>query len=51
MKAAEFITEAFDQPYNLRWEKGDHGNDHDAIVLLPDGRYLSIMFNEEDEDE
>jgi len=51
MRAQEFIIEAFDQPYNLRWEKGDHGNDHDALVLLPDGAYLSIMFNEEGEDE
>ena len=51
MRAKEFIIEAFDQPYNLRWEKGDHGNDHDALVLLPDGAYLSIMFNEEGEDE
>lgn len=45
------IEEAFDQPYKLKWEKGDHGNDHDALVLLPDGTYLSIMFNEDDEDE
>ena len=45
------VAEAFDQPYNLKWEKGDHGNDHDALVLLPDGTYLTIMFNEDDEDQ
>ena len=44
MKAQEFITEAFDQPYRLRWEKGDHG-DVDAVAKMDDGNYLSIMFN------
>lgn len=40
------VNEAFDQPYKLRWEKGDHG-DIDAIAKLSDGNYLSIMFNKE----
>ena len=38
------VSEAFDQPYKLRWEKGDYG-DVDAIAKLDDGNYLSIMFN------
>ena len=40
------VNEAFDQPYRLRWERGDHG-DLDAIAKLDDGNYLSIMFNKE----
>ena len=38
------VNEAFDQPYKLKWEKGDHG-DVDAIAKMDDGNYLSIMFN------
>ena len=38
------VNEAFDQPYKLKWEKGDYG-DVDAIAKLDDGNYLSIMFN------
>jgi pyrimidine deaminase RibD-like protein len=38
------VNEAFDQPYKLKWEKGDHG-DIDAIAKMDDGNYLSIMFN------
>jgi len=38
------VTEAFDQPYRLRWEGGDYG-DVDAIAKMDDGNYLSIMFN------
>ena len=40
------VNEVFDQPYKLKWEKGDHG-DVDAYTQLPDGNYLSIMFNKE----
>ena len=40
------VAEAFDQPYKLKWEKGDHG-DYDALATLDDGTYLSIMFNNE----
>jgi len=43
------ITEAFDQPYPLRWEAGEFG-DYDAYTKLPDGSNLSIMFNKEDDD-
>lgn len=49
LKAMEFakkqkVKEAFDQPYKLRWEKGDYG-DVDAVAKMDDGNYLSIMFN------
>jgi hypothetical protein len=40
------VNEAFDQPYPIKWEKGDHG-DLDALAKLPDGSPLSIMFNQE----
>lgn len=42
------LTEAFDQPYKLKWEKGEHG-DYDALATLDDGTYLSIMFNLSDQ--
>lgn len=38
------VNEAFDKPYKLKWEKGDHG-DVDAYAKIADGNYLSIMFN------
>ena len=41
------IDEGFDQPYPIIWEKGYHG-DVDALAKLPDGTYLSIMFNKQD---
>jgi hypothetical protein len=41
------IDEGFDQPYPIKWEKGDHG-DIDALARLPDGTNLSIMFNKQD---
>ena len=44
MKIKELIAEAFDQPYKLKWEKGDYG-DVDAYAKMDDGNYLSIMFN------
>jgi pyrimidine deaminase RibD-like protein len=37
------IHEAFDQPYPFEWEESDSG-DIDALTTLPDGTYLSIMF-------
>ena len=55
-KAVDFITqsrpvtEAFDQPYPIKWEKSEHG-DYDALATLGDGTYLSIMFNNEGDDE
>jgi len=37
------VTEAFDQPYNIRWSKGDHG-DYDAFAQLDDDSSLEIAF-------
>ena len=45
MRAKEFITEAFDQPYSFKWEKGEESMD--ALAQLPDGSNLSIMFNQD----
>ena len=42
------IDEGFDQPYPITWEKGDSRGDVDALAKLPDGTYLSIMFNKLD---
>jgi hypothetical protein len=43
-QAQQSVTETFDQPYKIKWEKSDYG-DVDAIAKLDDGNYLSIMFN------
>ena len=45
-----FLNEAFDQPYPVKWEKGEFG-DYDALATLGDGTYLSIMFNREEDGE
>jgi hypothetical protein len=45
----EDLNEAFDQPYQLKWDNGEFG-DYDAYTQLPDGSSLSIMFNREDDD-
>ena len=37
------VKEAFDQPYDIRWSKGDHG-DYDAYAELDDGTGLEIAF-------
>ena len=50
LRRATGIIEAFDQPYTPKWEKSDYG-DYDALVNLPDGTNLSIMFNHEGDDE
>ena len=50
MRASEFLNESFNQPYPIRWEKSEHG-DYDALAKLDDGTYLSIMFNNEGDDE
>lgn len=44
------VNEAFNQPYPIKWEKGDHG-DLDALATLPDGSPLSIMFNQQQDDD
>ena len=43
MRAQDFIVEAFNQPYPIKWEKSEHG-DYDALATLDDGTHLSIMF-------
>jgi predicted transcriptional regulator len=43
------VAETFDQPYSADLEKSEHG-DYDALVQLPDGSHLSIMFNNEGND-
>jgi hypothetical protein len=45
-KDQKVVSEGFNQPYPLKWEKGEHG-DYDALARLDDGNYLSIMFNKE----
>jgi hypothetical protein len=45
-----FLNEAFNQPYPVKWEKGEFG-DYDALATLADGTYLSIMFNREEDGE
>jgi GNAT superfamily N-acetyltransferase len=44
------VVEAFDQPYKGKWEKSE-SDSHDMLVRLPDGTNLSIMFNNEGNDE
>jgi len=44
MRSREFVTEAFTAPYPMTWEHGDES--HDALVKLPDGSNLSIMFSQ-----
>jgi hypothetical protein len=44
------ISEGFDQPYPLKWEKSNYG-DVDALANLPDGGPLSIMFNKQQDDD
>jgi hypothetical protein len=39
------LDEAFDQPYSMKWEKSEADESVDALVRLPDGTNLSIMFN------
>jgi GNAT superfamily N-acetyltransferase/phage gp37-like protein len=45
------IWEAFDQPYPHEIEQKSEFGDYDTLVRLPDGNYLSIMFNHEGNDE
>lgn len=37
------VAEAFNSPYPMTWEHGDES--HDALVKLPDGTNLSVMFS------
>ena len=45
------LDEAFDQPYSMTWEKSEADESMDALVRLPDGSNLSIMFNMEYDNE
>jgi len=40
------VTENFNQPYPIKWEKSEVGNSQDALATLDDGSPLSIMFND-----
>lgn len=44
------VAEAFDKPYKSKWKKSEHG-DYDTLIKLPDGTNLSIMFNNQGDDE
>ena len=44
------VAEAFDNPYKTKTEKSDYG-DIDMLAKLPDGTNLSIMFNNQGDDE
>ena len=44
------VAEAFDNPYKTKIEKSDYG-DVDMLAKLPDGTNLSIMFNNQGDDE
>ena len=46
----EGVAEAFDNPYKTKTEKSDYG-DVDMLAKLPDGTNLSIMFNNQGDDE
>lgn len=49
-KPKQPVTETFDQPYKSQWENNEFG-DVDVLAKLPDGTNLSIMFNNEGDDE
>lgn len=44
------VWEAFDNPYKTKTEKSEYG-DVDMLARLPDGTNLSIMFNNQGDDE
>ena len=47
---SEGVAEAFDKPYRSKTEKSETGS-FDVLAKLPDGTNLSIMFNNEGNDE
>ena len=47
---ASNMAEAFDTPYKTKTEKSEYG-DVDMLAKLPDGTNLSIMFNNQGDDE
>jgi len=44
------VAETFNNPYKTKLEKSEYG-DIDMLAKLPDGTYLSIMFNNQQDDE
>jgi hypothetical protein len=46
MKVSDIIMEAFTAPYSVDWEHDIRS--HDALVTLPDGTNLTIMFTLDD---
>ena len=42
-KQTRKVSEAFDRPYPIKWEKSEYG-DSDALATLDDGSYLHVMF-------
>ena len=44
------VNEVFDNPYKTKTEKSEYG-DVDMLVKLPDGTNISIMFNNQGDDE
>ena len=44
------VAEAFNNPYKTKSEKSEYG-DVDMLAKLPDGTYLSIMFNKQQDDD
>lgn len=51
LRRATGIMESFDQPYPIKWEKSEADESVDALARLPDGSNLSIMFNQDLDDE
>ena len=51
MRAAEFITEAFNQPYATDLSDETEDGDYDSLTQLPDGSYLTVMFNNQGDGE
>ena len=49
-RGEERVWEAFDNPYKTKSEKSEYG-DVDMLAKLPDGTNLSIMFNNQGDDE
>jgi len=51
LRRATGIMESFDAPYPITWEKSEADESADALARLPDGSNLSIMFNQDYDDE
>jgi hypothetical protein len=50
LRRATGIMESLDQPYPIKWSKSDADESVDALARLPDGSNLSIMFNQDYDD-